>query len=154
MLVLLLFFLVCVWKALTNHTCFAVMCCPRATQCRELSGNPMPATPNSWRRCATAQSSTAHSKLCEKKTSNKHLPLPRGRSSDYRYHGVKRKMPSRLPSRLPLPRRQEARVASATRLPRLADRKSPPKALMMRTSAMRTRLMGTCVMSNMTALHL
>ena len=36
MLVLLLFFLVCVWKALNNHTC------PRA---RKMSaGNPMPAT--------------------------------------------------------------------------------------------------------------
>ena len=92
MLVLLLFFLVCVWKALTNHTCFAVMCCPRATQCRELSGNPMPATPNSWRRCATAQSSTAHSKLCEKKNKQqappattgavKRLPLPRCQEED------------------------------------------------------------------------
>jgi len=149
-----LFFLVCVWKALNNRTC------PRA---RKMSaGNPMPATfrqPHAGnpKQLATLcqapvagiqkSSSTAQSKHCEtKKTSNKHLPLPRGRSSDYRYHGVKRKMPSRLPSRLPLPRRQEARVA--------ADRKSLPKELMMRTSAMRTRFMGTCVMSNMTAPHL
>ena len=91
MLVLLLFFLVCAWKALTNHTCFAVMCCPRATQCRQLSGNPMPATPNSWRRCATAQSSTAHSQLCEKNKQQappattgavKRLPLPRCQEED------------------------------------------------------------------------
>ena len=65
MLVLLMFFLVCVWKALNNHTCssqcamlcIAVMCCPRARKmsvgARDSegfrgiprdSGNPMPAT--------------------------------------------------------------------------------------------------------------
>ena len=99
MLVLLLFFLVCVWKALNNHTC------PRA---RKMSaGNPMPATfrqPHAGnpKQLATLcqapvagiqkSSSTAQSKHCENKNKQqappattgavKRLPLPRCQEED------------------------------------------------------------------------